>query len=493
MQPVPLTRANLAQLRTPVQVPRFDPAQVTAGIVHLGLGGFHRAHMARYTHNLMERRPDALGWGIAGAGLMPADRRMKDSLAPQDNLYTLVERDAAGETVSVIGSLADVVFAGEDSGPLLAIIDRPDIRIVSLTVTEHGYCLNRSTKQLDPDHPLIRRDLASPDRPASAVGIIVEALRRRRAAGHPPFTALSCDNIQHNGDVLRADVLALATLRDPTLSDWIEQSVSFPSTMVDRITPLTSEADIAELTRRIGIVDRWPVFCETFTQWVIEDRFPLGRPAWDEVGAQFVSDVAPYEFMKLRLLNGSHLAVAGLGRLAGYVTIDESMADPLISRYMTALMERETGPTLPEVPGIDLAEYKATLVERFANPAIKDTVERVNTDAPLNILVDPIRDRLRAGGSIELLALALAAWLRRVRGEDEQGQSITVHHPLADQLRAKAIEGGADPRPLLGLQALFGETGADPRLIEPTGRWLALLYGKGSKATLAEAAQSLRF
>ncbi|HEX2943204.1 MAG TPA: mannitol dehydrogenase family protein, partial [Rhodopila sp.] len=484
MQPVPLSRANLPQLRSPVQVPRFDPARVAAGIVHLGLGGFHRAHMARYTHNLMGRRPDALAWGIAGAGLMPADRRMKDSLPPQDNLYTLVERDAAGETVSVIGSLADVIFAGEDSGPLLATIDRPEIRIVSLTITEHGYCLNRSTKQLDPDHPLIQRDLATPERPASAIGIIVEALRRRRAAGQPPFTALSCDNIQHNGDVLRAAVLALAKLRDPALSDWIEQSVSFPSTMVDRITPLTSEQDVAELTRRTGIVDRWPVFCETFTQWVIEDRFPLGRPAWDEVGAQFVTDVAPYEFMKLRLLNGSHLAVAGVGRLAGYVTIDESMADPLISRYMTALMDRETGPTLPEVPGIDLADYKATLIERFANPAIKDTVERVNTDAPLNILVDPIRDRLRTGGSIDLLALALAAWLRRVRGEDEQGQRIVIHHPLAEQLRAKAIEGGADPRPLLSLHALFGDTGADPRLIEPTARWLALLYDKGSKATL---------
>ena len=491
--PIPLSRANLARLQPPVQVPRFDPAHVTPGIVHLGLGGFHRAHMARYTHDLMQLRSDALGWGIVGAGLMPPDRRMQESLGPQDNLYTLVERSAEQEAVSVIGSLAGVIFAGDSSAALMHAIDRPAIRIVSLTVTEHGYCLNRSTKQLDPDHPLIRQDLAHPDRPSSAIGIIVEAYRRRRNAGTPPFTALSCDNIQHNGTVLREAVLALAALRDAGLAGWIARHGSFPSTMVDRITPVTAQTDVAALAERYGIIDRWPVFSEIFTQWVIEDRFPHGRPAWQDVGAQFVDDVAPYEFMKLRLLNASHLAVAGVGRLAGYVTIDQAMADELISRYMTALMDRETGPTLPPVPGIDLPLYKATLVQRFANPAIKDTVERVNTDAPLNILVDPIRDRLHADQPVELLALALAAWLRRVRGEDEQGQPIEVRHPLADQLRAKAIEGGPDPRPLLGIAQLFGDTGTDPRLIEPVGRWLASLYARGSRETLAEASRTLGF
>jgi mannitol-1-phosphate/altronate dehydrogenase len=312
-------------------------------------------------------------------------------------------------------------------------------------------------------------------------------------AGLPPFTALSCDNIQHNGTVLRDAVLALAALRDEKLTDWIAENGCFPSTMVDRITPVTAEADIAALAERYGVVDTWPVFAEAFTQWVIEDRFPAGRPAWEDVGAQFTTDVAPYEFMKLRLLNASHLAVAGVGRLAGYVTIDEAMADPLIARLMAALMDRETGPTLPDVPGIDLAGYKATLIERFSNPAIKDTVERVNIDAPLNILVDPIRDRLGTGGSVELLALALAAWLRRVRGEDEQGKKIEVRHPLAEQLRAKAVEGGPDPRPLLAIDGLFGSTGQDPRLQEPVGRWLTSLYAKGARATLAEAATTLGF
>jgi mannitol-1-phosphate/altronate dehydrogenase len=493
MQPVELSRPALAHLQPPVRRPDFDPARVTAGIVHLGLGGFHRAHMARYTHDLMGRRADMLGWGIIGAGLLPADRRMRDSLKPQDNLYTLVERSVAQESVTVIGSLADVVFAGESSAALLDAIDKPEIRIVSLTVTEHGHCLDRSTKQLDPNHRLIREDLAHPERPCSAIGIIVEAYRRRREAGIPAFTALSCDNIQHNGGVLRGAVLALAALREAKLADWIDRSASFPSTMVDRITPVTAEQDVKALAERYGIIDRWPVFAEAFSQWVIEDRFVAGRPAWEDVGAQFVADVAPYEFMKLRLLNASHLAVAGLGRLAGYVTVDAAMADPLIARYMTALMQRETGPTLPPVPGVDLPRYQATLIERFSNPRIRDTVERVNTDAPLNILLDPIRDRLPSGASLELLALALAAWLRRVRGEDERGQPIDVRHPLAERLRVKAIEGGSDPRPLLGIVELFGDTGSDPRLVEPVGRWLTSLYATGSRETLAAASRRLAF
>ena len=493
MAPIHLNRAALAGLRPPVQAPRFDPAAVTPGIVHLGLGGFARAHLARYTHNLMDQRPDMLRHGIVGAGLLPGDRRMQESLAPQDNLYTLVERSGTGEAVTVIGSLAGVVFAGDGSAALLDSIGQPGIGIVSLTVTENGYCLNRATKRLDPEHPLILQDLARPEQPSSAIGIIVEACRRRRDAGAPPFTAMSCDNIQHNGDVLRDAVLALANMRDPALADWIAGSVPFPSTMVDRITPVTAEADVAGLAERHGILDRWPVFSEAFTQWVVEDRFAAGRPAWEEVGAQFVADVAPYEFMKLRLLNASHLAVAGLGRLAGYATIDEAMADPLMTRYMAALMDREIGPTLPPVPGIDLPDYKATLIARFANTAIKDTVERVNNDAPLNVLVDPLRDRLRTGEGLDLLALALAAWLRRVRGEDEAGRPFEVRHPMAALLRERAVAGGPDPAPLLGIVELFGDMGTDPRLIGPVGRWLGLLYGTGSHATLAEAARTLGF
>jgi mannitol 2-dehydrogenase len=493
MDPIPLNRTTLALLQPPVQVPRYDPAGVTPGIVHLGLGGFHRAHMARYTHDLIERDPAASTWGIIGAGLLPADRRMHDALAPQDGLYTLVERGADSETVTVIGSIPRVIFAGEEAAALLDAIDQPAIRIVSLTVTENGYCLNRATKRLDINHPLIQQDLAVPANPRSAIGIIVEAYRRRMVAGQPAFTAMTCDNIQHNGHVLQDAVLTLAALRDPALAAWIKAEARFPNTMVDRITPVTTAEDTAALAERYGVADRWPVFSETFTQWVIEDNFVQGRPAWEAVGAQFVADVAPYEFMKLRLLNASHLAVAGLGRLADYVTIDEAMRNPTMGRYMAALMDRETQPTLAPVPGIDLDDYKRTLVERFANPTIKDTVERVNTDAPLNVLVDPIRDRLVMGGSIDLLALALAAWLRRMRGEDEHGRPIDIRHPLAAMLRAKAIEGGSDPAPMLGISELFGELGANAPFVAAVRRWLTSLYDIGSLRTLELAAQVLQF
>ena len=493
MPDVALNRRALGGIAPAVHVPRYEVSRVKPGIVHLGLGNFHRAHMARYTHDLMERRPDALRWGIVGAGLLPGDRRMREALAPQDGLYTLVERSGAEETVTVIGALAGVIFAGDSSAALLRAIDDPAIRIVSLTVTEHGYCLDSATKRLDPSHPAIRHDLAEPAGPRSAIGVLVEAYRRRREAGLPAFTALTCDNIQHNGDVLRDAVLDLAERRDPALAGWIRAEAAFPNTMVDRITPVTREAQAAELRERHGILDHWPVFAEGFRQWVIEDRFVAGRPEWEEVGAQFVADVAPYEFIKLRLLNGSHLAVAALGRLAGHRTVDQTMADPSIRAYMIALMDRETGPTLPPVPGIDLALYKRTLVERFANTAIEDTVERVNTDAPVNVLIDPLRDRLRAGGEVTLLALALAAWFRRVRGEDEQGQPIEIRHPLADLLREKAIAGGPDPAPLLSVRPLFGELGEDPRLRQEVGRWLASLYAVGSRETLRRARQEAGF
>ena len=493
IQPVRLSRRTLAQLPATIGRPAFDPASVRPGIVHLGLGGFHRAHMARYTHELMNERRDSLQWGIVGVGLMPGDERMRESLAPQDALYTLVERQEADERVTVIGSLADVRYAGESSAGVLDVIDNPNIRIVSLTVTESGYCLNSATKQLDPAHPVVVHDLAHPEQPRGAIGVIVEAYRRRRLLGLPAFTGLTCDNIQHNGVVLSRAVLAFARLRDPYLADWIEKNARFPNSMVDRITPVTTADDVSYLATQFALEDRWPVFSEKFSQWVIEDDFVGGRPAWEDVGAQFVPDVAPYEFMKLRLLNASHLAIAGLGRLAGYQYIDETLRDPSLRAYMSALMERETGPTLLPVPGIDLSGYRCQLLERFSNSRIKDTVERVNNDAPVNLLIDPIRDRLGGSATVELLALGLAAWMRRVRGEDESGGHIAVAHPLASLLRARAIEGGSDPKPLLAISSLFGELADDQAFVNVVQRWLSLLYGVGAKATLLQARQILNF
>ncbi|HEX3349278.1 MAG TPA: mannitol dehydrogenase family protein [Acetobacteraceae bacterium] len=491
---VELRRDTLAQISAPVRLPHYDPARVTSGIVHLGLGNFHRAHMARYTHELMDRDASALAFGITGVGLQASDELNIATLSRQDGLYTLVERSGRDEAASIIGSIARPLYAGTDTGALLDALDDPAIRIVSLTVTENGYCLNASTRRLDPDHPLIRADLAKPARPKSAIGVIVEAYRRRMAARRPAFTALTCDNIQHNGNVLREAVLTVAKLHGVDgLPSWIEDHASFPNTMVDRITPRTAREDMTYLAATYGIADGWPVFAETFTQWVIEDQFVAGRPAWEEVGAQFVPDVTPYEIMKLRLLNGSHLAVAALGRLAGYTFIHETMANPLFTRFMAALMDRELGPTLPPVPGIDLGDYKRTLIARFANPAIRDTVERVNTDAPLNVLVVPIAARLEMDGSVDLLSLALAGWMRRVSGVDEQGKPIDVQHPLAAELRARAEQGGPDPMPLLGITQLFGDLARDERLVVPLRHWLGRLYAVGSRAALAEAAQTLRF
>ena len=487
MPPIPLSRSTLPHLPDAVGRPTYDLTAVRPGIVHLGLGGFHRAHMARYTHDLMALRPDAAAWGIVGAGLLPADHALHETLAAQDRLYALVERGGAEERVTVIGALAGLAIADD----VVAAIDGPGVRIASLTVTANGYGLNPATKQLDPDNPAIAHDLANPERPLSAVGVLVEALRRRMVADRPAFSAMSCDNIQGNGPVLRGAVLAFAARRDPALANWIAEHARFPSTMVDRITPVTTPLDIASLAERHGIADRALVVCEPFIQWVIEDDFAAGRPDWDAVGAQFVADVAPYELMKLRLLNASHLAVAGLGRLIGYRFIDEAMGDRRIHDFMGALMDRETGPTLRQVPGVDLAAYKRALIERFANSAIKDTVERVNTDAPLSYLLDPIRDRLRAGASVDLLSLALAAWMRRVRGVDEAGAPIDVRHPLAGELRERAIEGGGDPNALFGLTALFGDLGANPALRAATGRWLASLYEVGAAETLTRAQRAL--
>jgi mannitol 2-dehydrogenase len=492
-QVIPVSRANLPRLLAGITKPGFPVADVRPGIVHLGLGGFHRAHMARYTHDLMGIRTDALDWGIIGVGLLLNDRRMREALAPQDGLYTLVERQDDIESATVIGSICDVIFAGDSSQLALDAIADPAIRIVSLTVTENGYCLNPATKQLDFQHPSIAHDLANPASPRSAIGILVEAYLGRRIAGLPAMTALTCDNMQHNGRVLRGAVLALAERRDPALATWIDTHASFPNTMVDRITPVTTAEDTSYLASRYGVADRWPVFSELFRQWVIEDRFVQGRPAWEDVGAQLAVDVAPYEFMKLRLLNASHLAIAGLGRLAGYSYIDETMRDETMRAYMQTLMDRETGPTVPPVSGVDLGKYKVQLLERFANSKIKDTVDRVNIDAPINLLIDPIRDRLHAGGDVALLALALAAWMRRVRGEDEAGHPLRVVHPLAQLLRSRALEGGSNPRPLLAITSLFGELTEHSAFVETLGYWLSVLYNVGARATLAVARNELEF
>ncbi len=484
-----LSRADFPTLPAGFEPPRYDVRRVSHGIVHLGLGGFHRAHMARYTHDLMGQDEGALAWGITGAGLRASDRELLVALADQDGLYSLIEREGSQEHRAVIGSIVATIDASVATAGLLTAINAPATRIVSTTVTENGYQLDRATRTLDLANPDIVADLADPSHPRTVPGILVEAYRRRRAAHAPAFTSLCCDNIQHNGHVLKAAVLALADRVDPGLARWIDANASFPNAMVDRITPVPTSGEIAAFAAATGLADRASLRAEIFSQWVIEDDFVAGRPAWEKVGAQFVEDVTPYEFMKLRLLNGSHLAVAGIGQLSGYRLISETIEDPLIRRYMAALMNRETGPTLMPVPGIDLAHYQQTLIRRFANRAIEDTTQRVNTDAPINVLLDPIRDRLDQDQPIGLLALGLAAWCRRVAGRGDHGEPIAVIHPMAEVLQSKAREGGKNPAPLLSITELFGRVGRDPRLVTAVGEWLASIYEHGIRATIAAGAE----
>lgn len=493
MRPVSLSRANFPVLPAGFETPLFDCRLVSSGIVHLGLGGFHRAHMARYTHDLMGLDPDALRWGIKGAGLRASDRGLVEALTEQDGLYSLVEQEGGLERRAVIGSIVGAIDASVSAGELLAAIDAPETRIVSMTVTENGYHLDQATKTLNFDSPDILADLADPEHPRTVPGILVEAFRRRRLLGLPAFTALCCDNIQHNGKVLKALVLAFAERVDASLALWIEANASFPNSMVDRITPVPKQEEIRAFCSDAGVNDRAVLHTEMFRQWVVEDNFVEGRPAWEKVGVQFVDDVAPYEFMKLRLLNASHLAVAAIGQLCGYDLIGDAVGDAFIGRYMVALMDRETGPTLLPVPGVDLKLYKRALITRFSNPAIRDTTQRVNTDAPVNYLIEPIRDRLDLDQPVDLLALGLAAWCRRVAGRDEQGQPIAVVHPLADLLAEKAREGGSDPAPILSIDALFGPLGKDPRLVEAVGGWLAKIYEIGVRSTMSGAAETHLF
>lgn len=489
----PLNRSRLDQgvagIGSTIRLPGYDPAAITPGIVHIGLGGFHRTHFARYTHDLMEQDPSALSWGIIGAGLRASDRPLLEALNAQEGLYTLVERDLSGEKRTLIGSIVRAIDASQGSASLLEAIADPSIRIVSITVSEHGYHLDSATRKLNSEDPAIKRDLASPRAPSTLLGILVEAFRRRRADKIAPFTALSCDNIHDNGEVLRAALLDFAQRLDPDLAAWIAERGRFPCSMVDRITPVPSPEQIAVFREETGSSDEAPIFAEAFRQWVIEDCFSDGRPDWERVGAQFVIDVSPYEKMKLRLLNASHLATAGLGSLKGYETVRETIEDPFIRRYMERLMSCETAPTLPALPGVDLGSYQRKLIERFANPAIHDKLQRINADAPVNLLLDPLRDRLAVDAPIDLLGLGLAAWLRRVKLESSRPAEGRPMGKSELQLQARA-RAGAEPISFLQVTDIFGAVGTHPRLLASVDRWLSALDATGVAETLQGAVRA---
>ncbi|HEX2135386.1 MAG TPA: mannitol dehydrogenase family protein [Microvirga sp.] len=479
-----LSEATLAALPRDIERPAYDRAATRVGIVHLGIGAFHRAHQAVYVDDRLAAGESE--WAICGASLRAPDT--SDALSPQDGLYTVAVRAGDGERLRVIGSVRQLLVAPPDPEALLQAMSDPGVRIVSLTVTEKGYCHDPATGTLREDHPEIRTDLAHPLAPRTAPGFLVEALRRRRADGSPPFTVLCCDNLPANGETVARVVARYAALVDPDLGRFVENEVAFPSTMVDRIVPATTDADRQAIAARLGVEDAWPVVTEPFTQWVIEDRFGAGRPRLEEAGAELVADVAPYELMKLRLLNGSHSTLAYLGYLAGYETVSDVMADPAFARLVRGLMDEEVTPTLTVPPGADLAGYKRSLVERFANPALRHRTWQIAMDGSQKLpqrLLGTIRDRIRAGAPFPRLALGVAAWMRYVTGVDEKGQTIDVRDPLAARLRALADEAGPVPdrlgRALLGVTEVFGESGADPRLSGPVIAALERLYQHGAR------------
>lgn len=484
---VSLNSGTLSSLRAEVAVPSYDRSRVTAGIVHLGVGAFHRAHQAAYIDRLMNE-DQAFEWGICGVGVLPIDAGMKRAMGDQDCLYTLVLKNPDGRWVPrVIGSIVEYMFAPDDPEAVIEKMADAAIRIVSMTVTEGGYNVHNVTGEFGADNPAVAADLRPGAVPSTIFGLVTEALVRRRERNIPPFAILSCDNIQGNGRVAATALGSFAGLRDPGLGEWVRASVSFPNCMVDRITPVTTDADRAEVSRRFGIEDEWPVVCEPFTQWVLEDGFPAGRPALHRVGVQLVSDVRPYELMKLRLLNASHQALGYFGYLAGYRLVHEASQDPLIAKFLLDYMNIEASPTLVPVPGIDLESYKTQLIERFSNPGISDTLARLCTDTSDRIpefVLPVIRENLAAGRSIDRGAAVVASWARYAEGIDEHGEPIDVVDRLKERLMADAQRQRQNPLAFIENRDVFGDLVDDARFVRAYRSALDSLLDRGARATV---------
>jgi fructuronate reductase len=481
-----LSNVSLKMLPGTVHRPGYDRARVTAGIVHLGIGAFHRAHQAVVIDDLLAK--GATDWGIIGASLRSSDTQ--DALAPQDCLYTVAIRSGTETEHRVIGSVLATEVARTDPERLIARMADPATRIVSLTITEKGYCHTPQTGELDEGHPDIRHDLKNPEAPRSAAGFIGAALARRKDLGLAPFTVLSCDNLPANGVTVGRILQRFAHLRSPDLGKWVADEVAFPSTMVDRIVPETTDADRAAVAAALGIIDAWPVVTEPFTQWIVEDRFPTGRPDFAAAGVQLVQDVTPFEHMKLRLLNASHSALAYLGYLAGHETIAAAMADHRFAAFARQVMD-DAAVTLTMPAATDLATYCAALLKRFSNPALHHRTQQIAMDGSQKLpqrLLGTMRDRLALNLPIDTHALAVAGWMRYVTGTDEQGRTIDVRDPIAAELADIAKTSGpvADrlAPALLSVSAVFGALGTDPRMRQAVTAALARLYHLGAGRAL---------
>ncbi|MEO8807327.1 MAG: mannitol dehydrogenase family protein [Burkholderiaceae bacterium] len=489
--------SRLTALPVDVAQPRYERTALQTGIVHLGVGAFQRAHLAVVNEAALHASGD-LRWGTVGISLRQADTR--DALAPQAGLYTVAIRDAATdgtarEALQVVGNLLDVLVAPEDPGAVLERIAHPHTRIVSLTVTEKGYHHHPASGALQQGDADIAHDLGNAATPRTAIGFIVHALQLRLQRGLPPLTLLSCDNLPANGDTLRGLVLTFAEQIDPALRDWIGTHCSFPNSMVDRIVPRSTDADRVHISARIGLEDAWPVVGEPFLEWVVEDLFVSGRPAWGEGGARFVKHAEPFERLKLRMVNGSHSALAYLGAMAGWRTVDRAIANPALHSYLDALLRDEIAPTLPALQGLDLNDYRGRLLQRFANPALQHQTAQIAMDGSQKLpqrLLGTVRDRLAARAPIDGLALAVAAWVHYLRGVEETGAAYTVHDPLAGALAeplarlhaaASVDEGVAS---FTSFAPVFGDLGREPRFVGAVARQLQSLQQRGVQSTLQD-------
>jgi mannitol 2-dehydrogenase len=474
-------------LNATVSTPKYSRSSLTPGIVHFGVGNFHRAHLAIYLDDLFNMGLNH-DWAIIGAGVLPSDEVMRQKLAAQDYLTTVVEQEANVSQARVTGAMIDFIPPA-DRARLLATLEDPAIRIVSLTVTEGGYMINPATGKFDPQHPAIARDAANPQDPTSVFGLILAGLARRKAKGLAPYTVMSCDNVPHNGVVTRNAVAGLARLFDPALADWVIAHVAFPNAMVDRITPATSDRERRLVQDAYGITDNWPVFCEEFKQWVVEDHFPTGRPAWEKVGAQFVADVTPFEYMKIRILNGGHAVIAYPGGLLDVHYVHEAMQHPLIRAFFEKVEQEEIVPSVPPVPNTNIQDYYRLIDRRFSNPKIGDTERRLCLDGSNRqpkFIVPVVADNLKAGRSIKGLALESALWCRYCHGVSESGKIIEPNDPSWDRLQALSRKAKDDPLQWLTMEDIYGDVAKSEEFRAAFAAALSSLWAKGTEQTLRD-------
>jgi mannitol 2-dehydrogenase len=479
-----LSLATLKEVSATAAIPTYDRSSLSAGIVHFGVGNFHRAHQAVYLDDLFSQGEDH-DWAIVGAGVLPSDAVMRDKLAAQDFLTTVVEQDNNSTTARVTAPMIDILPTG-DAKAIISRLADPAIRIVSMTITEGGYFIDASGK-FNPAHPSIDADGKNPAEPKTVFGLIVAGLKARRDKGLEPFTVMSCDNIPHNGGVTQAAVVGTARLSDPAFADWIEANVSFPNGMVDRITPATGAREIDLLKDKFQIEDNWPVYCEEFKQWVLENKFPLGRPALDKVGVTFVDDVAPYEHMKIRILNGGHAAIAYPGALLDIHFVHDAMEDPLIRAFLAKLENEEIIPIVPPVPDTSLQDYFKLIEYRLLNPKIADTIPRLAQDGSNRqpkFILPSTADRLARNEDIVGLSLVSALWCRYFAGTTDSGKDIVFNDASAERLHKAAIEAKTNPAAFLAFDDIFGTVAKSDLFRRRFAHALETLWAKGTRQTL---------